>query len=59
MPRTRTNACDGKKKHRDRAAADRHRQRLIRNGSSPALMRVYPCKWCDSYHVGHRRQGRR
>jgi len=54
MPETRAKACTGKARHPDRATAERHRWGLIRNGASPAQYVAYRCRFCGSWHVGHR-----
>lgn len=53
-----TRACRRKKAHESQAQAERHRQRLIRNGTAPSALETYRCKHCSAkdaprWHVGH------
>ena len=59
---TASRACHGKKAHSSAALAERHRQRLVRNGASLDALDVYRCRHCSTteapvWHVGH--NGRR
>lgn len=54
-------ACQGKRRHPDRAAAEQHLQRLIRNRAAKGGLMAYECRHCNNYatgrngwHVGHR-----
>ncbi|WP_435173267.1 hypothetical protein [Actinacidiphila sp. bgisy145] len=51
--RTRARSCLGKLAHQDRAAALRHRARLIAAGDT--RLTVYRCRFCRHWHVGHYR----
>jgi hypothetical protein len=58
VPVTVTRACTGKRKHRSAARAEKHRQRLIGQGTSPTAVETYQCKHCSTtaqpiWHVGH------
>jgi hypothetical protein len=52
--RTKGNTCGSKRPHPDRAAAQAHVQRLVRQGAAPGLMTTYRCRLCGAWHVGHR-----
>jgi hypothetical protein len=50
--------CRGKIRYRSREDADRHCADLAANDESEhaqrrARLNVYPCRWCQGYHVGH------
>lgn len=47
----RAQACDGKQAHNTQAQALDHMHSLIRNGA--AHLRVYRCRFCRKWHVGH------
>lgn len=53
-----TRACTRKRAHDSAARAERHRQRLIRNGAAASALETYQCKHCSTkaeprWHVGH------
>jgi len=50
---TRAQTCGRKKKHADKAAAERHMDRLVRGGASPDILNVYKCRFGPHWHVGH------
>lgn len=50
---TKARACDGKKRHDDQRGAEAHRLRLIRRGAAACRLKVYRCRWCKGWHVGH------
>lgn len=59
LRRLRRKACDGKQRHEshDRAAA--HIKSLRHAfGHDGTWLRVYKCKFCKGYHVGHAREPR-
>lgn len=58
MTRTKARECGTKVRHPSRSHALEHLHQLLNKGASPALMHVYRCRGCLSWHVGHRR-GRR
>lgn len=49
--RKRARACDGKKAHDTRQGATDSMNILIGNGA--AGLRVYRCRFCGKWHVGH------
>ena len=53
MTGTRGRACTGKKTHTSRPGADEHRDQLITRGAAPEGIRVYRCRHCRMWHVGH------
>lgn len=53
MTGTRGRSCSGKKTHTKRPDADAHRARLIAGGAAPDGIRVYQCRHCGHFHVGH------
>jgi hypothetical protein len=50
---TRGRACSGKKTHTKRSEAAAHRARLIALGAAAEGIRVYRCRHCGHFHVGH------
>lgn len=57
---TKGRACEGKRRYNTPAAAEVSRRSLIRNqGAAPQGLRVYRCRHCSGYHVGHWRVGKR
>jgi hypothetical protein len=52
-------SCVGKFRHDDREAALNHLFALVRSGSPMWQLQVYRCRFCRTYHVGHRLRGRR
>lgn len=57
MPRAkracRRRQCSDKVKHECEASAVEHvRELVVKDG---AAMSVYKCRWCGSWHVGHRK----
>jgi hypothetical protein len=48
---TRGRSCGGKERHSTAARAHAHRRRLIRRGA--VRLKVYPCRHCGGFHVGH------
>lgn len=48
-------SCDGKVRHDSPDAAHIHLNRLIASGSTPYRWHVYKCRFCPSWHVGHKR----
>ena len=59
MPETRAKARTGKQRHPDKVTTENHRFNLIRKGASPGQMVAYKCRFCGSWHVGHRMRGKR
>lgn len=53
MTGTRGRACTGKKNHTNSEAAHAHRERLISQGAAPEGVRIYRCRHCRNWHVGH------
>jgi len=56
---TAARACEGKQRHDSRKAALVHLSRLVKAGSSPAVLNVYVCptrRFAEPrhWHVGHR-----
>ena len=47
-------SCMGKHRHKSRGAAEAHKRALIRFGEEESLISVYPCRYGDHWHVGHR-----
>lgn len=51
--------CSGKQRHPDRAAAEAHVFALARAGGMLKRLRVYLCRFCGCWHVGHKPKPRR
>lgn len=51
---TRGRACDGKIAHPNRGAALRAIAVMVARGTAPGTLIPYRCRWCDSWHTGHR-----
>lgn len=54
--RTRANACTGKVRHPDRAAALDHLYQLGRRGATTQTLAAYRCRFCKAWHVGNVRK---
>jgi hypothetical protein len=50
---TRAQACAGKQAHARRAEATAHLWRLVAAGEYAGRLRVYRCRHCNGWHVGH------
>lgn len=54
MTPTRARVCGNKQSHPGRLAALQNMLGLRKRGANLALMSVYRCKFCGSWHIGHR-----
>lgn len=59
MTSTKARRCGTKRRHETRDAALGHLYALVRKGASPALVNVYSCTDCGSWHVGNGRARKR
>ncbi len=57
MPKkpSRRGSCEGKAEHATKALATDHQMSLIRSGARN--LRVYKCRFCKKFHVGHPPKG--
>lgn len=50
-------SCGAKQKHLSWGKAAAHIRSLVRRFDiDPNSMAIYRCKWCQTFHVGHRRR---
>ena len=54
---TKTRSCEGKQRHASKTAARVHMYALIDKGA--ALLNIYKCRYCKTWHVGHVRRYRK
>ena len=52
--KARKEACEGKQKHSTKIKATGHLISLKMTGATQ--MKEYKCKYCNGWHVGHKRQ---
>ncbi|WP_214103194.1 hypothetical protein [Acrocarpospora catenulata] len=50
---TKNRACVGKKRNKDRAAAEAQIEREVTRGTSRDRLIIYRCDHCGHWHVGH------
>jgi hypothetical protein len=57
--RNRSQTCRRKRRHKNRKAAYSHLRELLRSDDviEPQILKIYRCKECGFYHLGHLRSG--
>ena len=50
----RQRSCESKRRHPDKKAARDQVVQLARAGTAYWRLVIYRCRYCDSFHVGHR-----
>lgn len=58
MTQSKARVCGDKHRHETKESALEQYWSLVRSGTHPAAMRVYRCKFCQCWHVGHRMRRR-
>ena len=51
--RLRRKVCEGKIRHASADAASIERRKLLKRTLDTSRIDVYPCPFCNGYHIGH------
>lgn len=50
----RNRVCTGKQQHETEALATAHLMALVARGATRSSLKAYKCRYCGTWHVGHR-----